>query len=129
MNSNLIQLLKTRSEDVPELNEWVRNGQYLSPPIINELIEMMGNTLLRGILKDIKDNSGLFSLLADESRDISNKEQLTCILRWVSLPDLEINEDFIGMYLIKKPDAETIAASLKDILLRCYPICVMKAGF
>ena len=80
---------------------------------------MMGNTLLRGILKDIKDNSGLFSLLADESRDISNKEQLTCILRWVSLPDLEINEDFIGMYLIKKLDAETIAASLKDILLRC----------
>ena len=63
---------------------------------------MMGNTLLRGILKDIKDNSGLFSLLADESRDISNKEQLTCILRWVSLPDLEINEDFIRMYLIKK---------------------------
>ena len=80
---------------------------------------MMGNTLLRGILKDIKDNSGLFSLLADESRDISNKEQLTYILRWVFLPDLEINEDFIGMYLIKKPDAETIAASLKDILLRC----------
>ena len=119
MNSNLIQLLKTRSEDVPELNDWVRNGQYLSLPIINELIVMMGNTLLRGILKDIKDNSGLFSLLADESRDISNKERLTCILRWVSLPDLEINEDFIGMYLIKKPDAETIAASLKDILLRC----------
>ena len=28
------------------------------------------------------------------------------------------HEDFIGMYLIDKPDAETIAASLKDILLR-----------
>ena len=80
---------------------------------------MMGNTVFRDILRDIKDNSGLFSLLADESRDISNKEQLTCIIRWVSLPDLEINEDFIGMYLINKPNAETIATSLKDILLRC----------
>jgi hypothetical protein len=119
LNGNLIQLLKTRSEDVPELNDWVRSGQYLSPLIINELNEMMGNTVLRGILKDTKNNSGLFSLLADESHDISNKEQLTCILLWVSLPYLEINEDFIGMYLIKKPDAETIAASLKDILLRC----------
>ena len=29
------------------------------------------------------------------------------------------HEDFIGMYLVEKPDAETIAASLKDILLRC----------
>ena len=79
----------------------------------------MGNSVLCGILRDIKDKSGLFSVLADESRDISNEEQLTCIIRWVYLPNLEINEDFIGMYLIKKPDAETITASLKDILLRC----------
>ena len=68
---------------------------------------MMGNTVLRGILKDMKDNSGLFSLLADESHDISNKEQLTCIFS-------EINEDFIGMYLIKKPDAETIVYSISQ---------------
>ena len=34
-------------------------------------------------------------------------------------PDLMIHEDFIGMYLIEKPDAETIAASFKDVLLRC----------
>ena len=29
------------------------------------------------------------------------------------------HEDFIGMYLVDKPDAMTIAASLKDILVRC----------
>ena len=119
MDSNLIQLLKTRSEDVPELVNWIENGHYLSPIIINELLEMMGNTVLRSILEDIQDNSGFFGLIADESRDISNKEQLTCILRWVSLSDLRTHEDFIGMYLVEKPDAETIAASLKDILLRC----------
>ena len=80
---------------------------------------MMGKAVLRSILEDIRDNFGFFGLIADESRDISNKEQLTCILRWVSLSDLTTHEDFIGMYLIDKPDAETIAASLKDILLRC----------
>ena len=80
---------------------------------------MMGKAVLRSILEDIRDNSGFFGLIADESRDISNKEQLTCILRWVSLSDLTTHEDFIGMYLIDKPDAETVAASLKDILLRC----------
>ena len=37
---------------------------------------MMGNAVLRLILQDIKENSGLFRLIADESRDISNKEQL-----------------------------------------------------
>lgn len=43
LESNLIQLLKTRSGDVPELSQWIKNGQYLSSDIINELIEMMGN--------------------------------------------------------------------------------------
>lgn len=119
IESNLIQLLKTRAEDVPELNHWIEKGQYLSPVVINELIEMMGNSVLRSILEDIKGNSGLFGLIADESRDISNKEQLTCVLRWVSLSDLMTHEDFIGMYLIEKPNAETIVASLKDVLLRC----------
>ena len=118
LESNLIQQLKTRSEDVPELSQWIENGQYLSSDIINELIEMMGNAVVRSILEDVKANSGLFGLIADESRDISNKEQLTCVLRWVSLSDLVTHEDCIGMYLIEKPDAETIAASLKDVLLR-----------
>ena len=61
----------------------------------------------------------LFSLIADESRDISNKEQLTCVLRWISTTDLSIHEDSLGMYELEKTDAETITASLKDILLRC----------
>jgi hypothetical protein len=119
MESNLIQMLKTRAEDVPELNQWIEDRRYISPDIVNELIEMMGNAILRSILQDIKGNLGLFGLIADESRDISNKEQLTCILPWVSLPDLTTHEDFLGMYLIEKPDAETMTAALKDILLRC----------
>nr|XP_005997168.1 PREDICTED: protein FAM221A isoform X2 [Latimeria chalumnae] len=44
MESDLLQLLKTRAEDVPELMQWIEQGQYLSADVINELIEMMGNT-------------------------------------------------------------------------------------
>ena len=47
MDSNLIQLLKTRAEDVPELTNWIENKQYLSPVIINKLLEMMGKAVLR----------------------------------------------------------------------------------
>ena len=120
IDSNLIQLLKAWAEDIPELNKWIENRQYLSPVVINELLEMMGDSILRSILEDIQSNSGLIRLIADESRDISNKEQLTCRLRWVSQSDLMTHsEDFIGMYLVDKPDAVTIAASLKDILVRC----------
>ena len=120
LESNLIQMLMTRAKDVQDLNQWVEYRRYISPAIINELMEMMGNAVLRLILQDIKGNSGLFGLIADETRDISNKEQLTCMQRWAALPDLTTtHEDFLGMYLIEKPDAETITAALKDILLKC----------
>lgn len=119
LESNLQQLLKLRAEDVPDLLEWIDNGRYLSHDIINELINMMGNAVLRSIVADIRKESQLFSLIADESRDISNKEQLTCVLRWISRTDLSVHEDFLGMYELEKTDAETITTSLKDILLRC----------
>ena len=119
IDSNLIQLLKTRAEDFPELNKWIENRQYLSPVVINELLEMMGHSILRSILEDIRSNSAWFIWVNYFIWHISNKEQLICILRWVSLSDLMTHEDFIGMYLVDKPDAVTMAASFKDILVRC----------
>ena len=65
METNLIQMLTTRAEDVPELNRWVEDRRYISPAIINELIKMMGNVVLSSILQDIKGHSGLFGLIAD----------------------------------------------------------------
>lgn len=53
------------------MNSWIEEGHYLSPVVINELVEMMGNAVLRSILKDIQGNSGLLGLIADESRDIA----------------------------------------------------------
>ncbi|CAB4027642.1 Hypothetical predicted protein, partial [Paramuricea clavata] len=95
IESNLHQLLKLRAKDVPELLEWIDNGRYLSHDIINELINMMGNAVLRSIVADLRKESQLFSLIADESRDISNKEQLTCVLRWISTTNLSVHEDFL----------------------------------
>ena len=119
IESNLRQLLKLRAEDVPEMLEWVEKGRYLSHDIINESIKMMGNAVLRSIVADLRKKSQLFSLIADESRDISNKEQLTCVLRLISTTDLSVHEDFLGMYELEKTNAEKIPTSLKDILLRC----------
>ena len=116
--SNLHQLLKTRSEDVPYLLQWIKEGKYLSHDIINELYEMMANTLLREVLNDVR-KSKWYSIMADESRDISNKEQMVFIIRWLSEDDFEVHEDFIGMYHLSQTDSETIAKAIKDILIRC----------
>ncbi len=82
VKSNLIQLLNLRAEDVPELVTWLDNKSYMGHEGFNEILEINGNTVVRSIVNDI-GAAGYFSLIADESRDISNKEQLCCVLRWV----------------------------------------------
>ena len=116
IESDLYQFLKVRVEDVPELMDWINAGKCLS----HELINMMGNKVLRSIISDIHQESKLFSIIAyaDESRDISQQEQLTSVLRLVSTTDFSIHEDFPGIYQLEKTDAETIKTYLKDILLR-----------
>ena len=98
------------------LNCWsgLKNGRYLSHDVINELINMIGKAVLRSLVADLHKKSQLFTLIADESTDISNKEQLTCVLRWMSTSDLSVHEDFLGMYEPKKTDAEAITTSLND---------------
>ena len=77
--SNLSVLLET----VLEENNWVSDKKYQSPEIVNEMIEIMAHNVLRSLLSEISSRSW-FSLLADETRDISNCEQLVLCLRWIS---------------------------------------------
>ena len=44
---NLIQLLELRSEEVPGLKTCLRKRRYLSHQVVNEMIALTGNTLLR----------------------------------------------------------------------------------
>ena len=115
-DSNLVQLLKCRSEDIHGLETWIKDGRYLSHDIINELIEMMAHQLLRGILNEIK-NATWFALIADETRDISGLEQFAISLRWVDRC-YAIYEDVIGLVQVDQTDAATLASTLKDVLVR-----------
>ena len=95
---------------------WVTENKYQSPEIVNEMIEMMAHKLLRDFLVDINSRRW-FSLLADETRDVSNCEQLVLCLRWVS-EEYEVNEDQVGLIQLDNTTAETIYTSLKDSLIR-----------
>ena len=35
---NLQQLMKSRAEDIPQFKQWIEQGKYQSPEIVNELI-------------------------------------------------------------------------------------------
>ena len=114
---NLIQLLYLRSDDSPQLAKWLKNQQYLSPEIINELITLMGNDLLRQLLSSIHAATW-YAILADETADVANQEQLSVSIRWVG-DAYEINEDFIGLVHVPRITADTLTAAIKDVLIRC----------
>lgn len=77
----------------------------------------MAHSVLRQMLKDIREVR-YFSILADETRDINNQEQLSICIRWVG-SDFVIHEDFIGLCQVEKTTASFLTDAIKDILLRC----------
>ena len=59
----------------------------------------------------------LFTVLADETADISNKEHLLLCLRWVD-EDINVHKEFIRLHPMPGTTADEIVFVLKDMLLR-----------
>ena len=70
----------------------------MPPEIINKLIKLMGNELLRQLLVHIHEATW-FSILADETMDVANHEQLLPTTRSVR-NTYEVNEDFTGLVYV-----------------------------
>ena len=88
--------------------------KYLSHGIINEQIEIMARHVLNTLIADIK-SSGVFSIIADETRDISGIEQFIVCLRWVDNNYL-VNEDLISLVDVEQTDSATLTDKLKLLL-------------
>ncbi|XP_039279145.1 zinc finger MYM-type protein 1-like [Nilaparvata lugens] len=118
INSNFLQLLELRKKDVPELKDWLgRSGyKWISHDVQNEIIDILGKSVVRSVLDKIK-NSEHFSIIVDETSDISIHEQVSFCVRTVS-DDLIINEDFIGLYETPNTEAQTLFKIVKDIFAR-----------
>ena len=72
-----------------------RNAIYTSSRIQNQLLDILGSTVVRKIVQRVRDAT-YFTIIADEVTDCSNKEQLSLVLRYVSPKDNQIREDFVA---------------------------------
>ena len=50
--------------------------------LLNEMLEALALDMLREIAENIQ-NATFFTIMADETADVSNKEQLVICIRWV----------------------------------------------
>jgi len=106
-----------QAEDNDRMKEWLLKKEYISPIIVNEIVALMGQGVLREILTDIR-SSTWFSLIADEATDISHNEQLSLSIRWVD-SHYTIHEDTLGIVQLENTKASTLYSVIKDILIRC----------
>ncbi len=74
-DGNLQQLLRMKSEEDSNLKR--KENVYTSPDIQNELLKVMSLQVLRKVATDLQD-SPFLSVMADETTDSSNREQVTC---------------------------------------------------
>lgn len=113
---SLYQLLLLHVIDSPRFGQWLQKRDYISPAITNEMIVLMGQAVLRGMLSEIQ-SCQWSSVIADEATDISHNEQMCLAVRWVG-KDYEVNESALGLFQLPDTKAVTISSALKDLLIR-----------
>ena len=76
----------------------------------------MALNMLRKIARNIQQ-AKFYSVMRDETADISNKEQLVLCIRWVD-DNLQVHKDFIGIHKIPNTTADEIIEVIKVINLK-----------
>ncbi|XP_024315562.1 zinc finger MYM-type protein 1-like [Brachypodium distachyon] len=114
---NFLEMLdwyKARNEEARIAFEELcpQNAQMIYPKIQKALAK----TCADGVRKAIKQEMGdrLFSVLIDESRDISVKEQMALVVRYINKG--EVIERFLGIKHVTETTAEALKKALVEVL-------------
>ena len=75
------------------LRDAPRNATYRSKFIQNQIIDTLAVCIKDKIIGDIKKTK-YFSIMGDEASDISNKEQMSIVIRYLT-EDMTIKEKFL----------------------------------
>ena len=130
---NILWLLGRYNKDINAYLTSASTTKFLSPEIQNEMLKILSQTILRKLIATTKTDSEIlpslcaadnnstktyvFSLIADETSDISNKEQVSICIRYCD-NSFHSEEVFLGFFETSKTDSNTLYQLIKDALLR-----------
>ncbi|KAK4286432.1 hypothetical protein QN277_002989 [Acacia crassicarpa] len=117
---NFVELVKFLCESNEEvnnvsLNNAPENLKMIAPSIQKDITHVAASLVTRAIISDIGDN--FFSILVDEARDISTKEQMAIVLRYVN-DNGEIIERFLGLVHVSDTTASLLKESIELIFAK-----------
>ena len=117
-DSNFMQLLNLRGEDDSMVTEWLlrKANKHTSHEIQDEFLKIMSLHVLRQIAANLQ-GSPFVTIMADETTDASNHEQVTIVIRWVTT-EFQVHEEFIGLYFVPSIGADTLTRVIQDTLIR-----------
>ncbi|XP_070038444.1 uncharacterized protein [Nicotiana tomentosiformis] len=85
-----------------------------SPMIQKDIINACAKETIKVIIEDLDGN--FFGILVDESKDISHKEQMTFVLRYVN-KEGEVIERFVGIIHVNDTSAQSLKKKIDSFLL------------
>ncbi|XP_071725269.1 uncharacterized protein [Rutidosis leptorrhynchoides] len=104
----LVKLLADHNEFLKDImNKAPKNNTLTSSDMQNDIVSAIVVVVIDTTIEDIGDE--FFTLLVDESRDVSNKEQMAIVLRYVNKEGC-IVERFLGIVHV----TDTTSLSLKS---------------
>ena len=122
-SGNLCDLLRFRIEAgdtvlKDHMESASKNARYTSVCVQNVLILLSEEVVRDNIVKAANESNG-FSIIADETADISGTEQLSIGVRFVELQEQQndsatIREEFLGFVPLERIDAAIIADTIID---------------
>lgn len=97
-------------------NDKVRT-KYMSPKIQNEMIELASKHVLDGIVCEIRETT-FFSLILDTTQDISKADQMSVVVRHVSVEEsnIAIKQSFLGFIALRSQSSERISEQVCKFL-------------
>ncbi|KAH0766275.1 hypothetical protein KY285_002146 [Solanum tuberosum] len=122
-----LELLKwygDRSFDVGRviLGNAPQNDMMICPTIQKDIVEACAKETTKAIIEDLDGN--YFGILDDESKDVSHKEKMALILRYVNKSGMVI-ERFLGIVHVNDTSSQSLKKAIYSLLLD-HSLCISK---
>ncbi|KAI3692292.1 hypothetical protein L6452_32106 [Arctium lappa] len=112
-----LSLIGDCNEDVGKviLKNAPKNNQMVSPSIQKDIASCFANQILKSICEEIGDD--VFALLVDESSDVSKKEQMAVVLRYIDARGI-VKERFFGIVHVTGTSSSILKSAIDTLFAK-----------
>jgi hypothetical protein len=115
---NFLEVFDCLADHDPDLGKAVGlagNSCMMAHEIQIDIVECFANEILKSILDELGDD--VFYLLVDESRDVSCKEQMAVVLRYVDKCGI-VKERFVGLVHVTETSSSCLKSAIDSLLAK-----------